>query len=136
LPRNDHVNGAFPPFARPAGRAKSEEAGLTRLPPLPAGDGGGNLFPTQVEELLLRTAELSPHFQCVLRREGRLGAMTVRVERRPGVDAAAGERAGDTLPDLVKQALGVSVDVDVVGPQTGERSVGKKRRIVDERNRT
>jgi phenylacetate-CoA ligase len=96
---------------------------------------GVNLFPTQVEELLLRTAELSPHFQCVLRREGRLDAMTVRVERRPGVDAAAGDRAGDILRDLVKQGLGVSVDVDVVGPQTVERSVGKMRRIVDERDR-
>src|SRR5437764_11432640 len=43
---------------------------------------GVNLFPTQIEELILRTPALSPHFQCVLTREGRLDAMTVRVERR------------------------------------------------------
>ena len=49
---------------------------------------GVNLFPTQVEELILRTSELSPHFQCVLRRDGRLDSMTVRVERRKRASAA------------------------------------------------
>src|SRR6202044_80538 len=46
------------------------------------------LFPTQIAELILRIAELSPHFQCVLRRDGRLAAMTVRVERRVEVTSA------------------------------------------------
>ena len=43
---------------------------------------GVNLFPTQIEELILRTPPLTAHFQCVLRREGRLDTMVVRVERR------------------------------------------------------
>jgi phenylacetate-CoA ligase len=94
---------------------------------------GVNLFPTQVEELILRTPELSPHFQCVLRRDGRLDSMTVRVERRPLASAADGERAGAALAGLVKASIGVTVDVEVVEPDGSERSVGKMRRIVDER---
>ena len=53
---------------------------------------GVNLFPTQIEELILRIPELSPHFQCVLTKQGRLDALTVRVERRG--EAAAGRRRG------------------------------------------
>jgi phenylacetate-CoA ligase len=94
---------------------------------------GVNLFPTQVEELILRTPELSPHFQCVLRRDKRLDSMTVRVERRPQASPAEGDRAGATLAGLVKASIGVTVDVEVVEPDGIERSVGKMRRIVDER---
>jgi phenylacetate-CoA ligase len=94
---------------------------------------GVNLFPTQIEELILRTPQLSPHFQCVLTREGRLDALTVRVERRTGVEAAAGARAGDELARLVKNTIGVSVGVEVIAPDTVERSMGKMRRILDQR---
>jgi phenylacetate-CoA ligase len=94
---------------------------------------GVNLFPTQVEELLLGVPELSPHFQCVLRRPDRLDEMTVRVERRDSVAADAAVAAGDRLRHLVKSTIGVSVQVDVVAPGGIERSVGKMRRIVDER---
>ena len=94
---------------------------------------GVNLFPTQVEELILRTPELSPHFQCVLRRDNRLDSMTVRVERRPQASTAEGDRAGATLVGLVKASIGVTVDVEVVEPDGIERSVGKMRRFVDER---
>ena len=94
---------------------------------------GVNLFPTQVEELILRTPELSPHFQCVLRRDGRLDSMTVRVERRPAVTSDAGAEAGRALAGLVKATIGVTVGVEVVEPDGIERSVGKMRRIVDER---
>jgi phenylacetate-CoA ligase len=96
---------------------------------------GVNLFPTQIEELILRTPELSPHFQCVLRRDGRLDTMTVRVERRPLAAAADAERAGVALAGLVKASIGVTVDVEVVEPDGIERSLGKMRRIVDERAR-
>jgi phenylacetate-CoA ligase len=96
---------------------------------------GVNLFPTQIEELILRTPELSPHFQCVLRRDGRLDTMTVRVERRPVAAAADAERAGVALAGLVKASIGVTVDVEVVEPDGIERSLGKMRRIVDERAR-
>jgi phenylacetate-CoA ligase len=94
---------------------------------------GVNVFPTQIEELILRTPPLSPHFQCVLRRDGRLDTLTVRVERRAGVDAAVAARAGEELGRLVKDTVGVSVDVEVIEPDGVERSMGKMRRIVDQR---
>ena len=53
---------------------------------------GVNLFPTQIEELILGTPELSPHFQCVLDRDGNLDSMTVLVERRESAPLAAADR--------------------------------------------
>ncbi|MGI8678249.1 MAG: phenylacetate--CoA ligase PaaK [Jatrophihabitans sp.] len=96
---------------------------------------GVNLFPTQIEELILRTAALAPHFQCVLTRSGRMDEMTVRVERRPDANSADAEAAGAQLRTLVKNTIGVSVAVDVLDPDGVERSMGKMRRIVDERER-
>ncbi len=95
---------------------------------------GVNLFPTQIEELVLRIPVLSPHFQCVLRRDGRLDSLTVRVERRPAASAEDSGAAGRELAERVKATIGVSVAVDVVEPDGIERSVGKMRRIVDERS--
>jgi phenylacetate-CoA ligase len=94
---------------------------------------GVNLFPTQIEELILRTPALSPHFQCVLSRPSRLDELTVRVERRPDASAADAAAAGGQLETLVKNTIGVSVAVEVVEPDGIERSVGKARRIVDQR---
>ncbi|HEX7354486.1 MAG TPA: phenylacetate--CoA ligase PaaK [Mycobacteriales bacterium] len=96
---------------------------------------GVNLFPTQIEELILRVPALSPHFQCVLHRTGPLDELTVRVERRPDVPPSGAEAAGRELTALVKGAIGVSVAVDVQEPGHVERSAGKMRRVVDERPR-
>jgi phenylacetate-CoA ligase len=97
---------------------------------------GVNLFPTQIEELILApqlSPALSPHFQCVLDRDGHLDTLTVRVERRESADPAVAADAGARLVHLVKSSIGVSVAVDVVEPDGVERSVGKMRRIVDHR---
>ncbi|GAA5141972.1 phenylacetate--CoA ligase [Nocardioides marinquilinus] len=97
---------------------------------------GVNLFPTQIEELVLGddlSRDLSPHFQCRLTREGNLDALTVVVEHREGADAAAAREAGVRLRERVKATVGVSVGVDVVPPGSVERSVGKMRRVVDQR---
>ncbi|HEV7206895.1 MAG TPA: phenylacetate--CoA ligase PaaK [Jatrophihabitans sp.] len=96
---------------------------------------GVNLFPTQIEELILRTPALSPHFQCVLSRTGRLDEMAVRVERRPDAGPEDAAAAGNQLRHLIKSTIGVSVDVAVLDPDSVERSVGKMRRIVDDRPR-
>ena len=96
---------------------------------------GVNLFPTQIEELILGLPDLSPHFQCVLDRDGSLDSLTVRVERRPSADAGSARAAGTELRRLVKASIGVSVEVDVVEPDGVERSMGKMRRIVDNRPR-
>jgi phenylacetate-CoA ligase len=94
---------------------------------------GVNLFPTQIEELILRTPALSPHFQCVLTRDGRLDALTVSVERRHGVPPHPAQEAGRELATLVKNTVGVTITVEVVEPDGVERSMGKMRRIVDQR---
>ncbi|WP_067500764.1 phenylacetate--CoA ligase PaaK [Actinoplanes sp. TFC3] len=94
---------------------------------------GVNLFPTHIEELVLRTPALAPHFQCVLTRPSRLDELTVRVERRSGVSPSAAEAAGAALAGLIKETIGVSVSVQVIEPDGVERSLGKMRRIVDNR---
>jgi phenylacetate-CoA ligase len=94
---------------------------------------GVNLFPTQIEELILAMPELSPHFQCVRRRDGRMDTLTVRVERRAGVEPAAALRAGAELTEAIKATIGVSVTVEAVAPFEVERSAGKMTRVIDER---
>ncbi|MEU6162817.1 phenylacetate--CoA ligase PaaK [Streptomyces tanashiensis] len=92
---------------------------------------GVNLFPTQIEEIVLRTPGVAPHFQLRLTREGRLDALTVRAEARPDATPEERAEAARTVAAAVKDGVGVSVDVEVVDPETLERSVGKIKRIVD-----
>ncbi|MFE2073118.1 phenylacetate--CoA ligase PaaK [Streptomyces misionensis] len=96
---------------------------------------GVNLFPTQIEEIVLRTPGVAPHFQLRLTREGRMDALTVRAEARPGATPEARESAVRSIATEVKNGIGVSVDVEIVEPESLERSVGKIRRIVDLRPR-
>ncbi|MFF9852341.1 phenylacetate--CoA ligase PaaK [Streptomyces litmocidini] len=92
---------------------------------------GVNLFPTQIEEIVLRTPGVAPHFQLRLTREGRLDALAVRAEARPDATPEEREAAARAIAAAVKDGVGVSVDVEVVDPETLERSVGKIKRIVD-----
>ncbi|MEV0779371.1 phenylacetate--CoA ligase PaaK [Streptomyces sp. NPDC050433] len=92
---------------------------------------GVNLFPTQIEEIVLRTAGVAPHFQLRLTREGRMDALTVRAEARAGATAEQRTAAARAIATAVKDGIGVSVEVEVVDPETLERSVGKIKRIVD-----
>lgn len=92
---------------------------------------GVNLFPTQIEEIVLRTPAVAPHFQLRLTRQGRLDALTVRAEARADATAAEREKAARAIAAAVKDSVGVSVGVEIVDPESLERSVGKIRRIVD-----
>ncbi|MFF3604922.1 phenylacetate--CoA ligase PaaK [Streptomyces sp. NPDC002463] len=92
---------------------------------------GVNLFPTQIEEIVLRTPGVAPHFQLRLTREGRLDALTVRAEARPDATQEERAEAARAIAAAVKDGVGVSVAVEVVDPETLERSVGKIKRIVD-----
>ena len=94
---------------------------------------GVNVFPTQLEEILLATAGLAPHFQLVLSKQGRLDAMTVRVEARPDCPAERRAAVSTEVVTAVKQRVGVTVAVEVVDPDTLERSLGKLQRIIDRR---
>jgi phenylacetate-CoA ligase len=93
---------------------------------------GVNVFPSQVEEQILRVDGLAPHYQLVLTREGRLDAMTVRVEAEPGFAGAEARAAlAQALAHHIKSVIGVSTGVEVVDPGAIERSTGKARRVVD-----
>ncbi|MFI2607670.1 phenylacetate--CoA ligase PaaK [Kitasatospora sp. NPDC018619] len=94
---------------------------------------GVNVFPTQIEEILLRTPGVAPHFQLRIRRQGRLDEMTVRVEARPEASAEQRESACARIVRAVKDGVGITVAAEVVDPYALERSVGKIRRVVDER---
>ncbi|MBZ2408150.1 phenylacetate--CoA ligase [Streptomyces sp. L06] len=94
---------------------------------------GVNLFPSQIEEILLRTEGVAPHFQLHLTKRGRMDHLTVRAEARRTADAALRERAAAAIGKAVKDGVGVTAAVEIVDPETLERSVGKIRRIVDER---
>ena len=94
---------------------------------------GVNLFPSQIEELILAAPSLSPHFQCVLERTGALDSLTVLVERRGSASPEQGTEAGALLQHHVKDLIGVTITVEVQDPGTVERSAGKMRRTIDRR---
>src|SRR5246500_4635446 len=96
---------------------------------------GVNLFPTQIEELIMGIPALSPHFQLHLTREGRMDQLAVHVECRPGTADPDAAEAGAALSARVKNTIGVTVTTSVEAPGTIERSMGKMRRIVDHRPR-
>jgi phenylacetate-CoA ligase len=93
---------------------------------------GVNVFPTQIEELLLRCHGLAPHYQIELRRDQRLDIMRLLVEARPdSADAPVRAAQADFLGALVKNTIGVTAEVVVGEPGAIERSAGKARRVVD-----
>ncbi|MEO6928905.1 MAG: phenylacetate--CoA ligase PaaK [Casimicrobiaceae bacterium] len=94
---------------------------------------GVNVFPTQVEELILREPQLVAHYQLEVTRPQHLDEMTVLVERSPATGSAEGEDAGTRLARSIKNLIGVSAAVRVVAPGGIERSAGKARRVVDKR---
>ena len=98
---------------------------------------GVNVFPTQIEELILRRPELSPHYQCVLTREGPMDNLKVTVETTPGVDpqGIAARAAAKLLQHEIKVYVGSSVEIELKSEGGVERSVGKARRVVDLRPR-
>jgi phenylacetate-CoA ligase len=95
---------------------------------------GVNVFPSQIEELILKVKGLAPHYQIVLTREGRLDEMEVLVEAAPAAaeEAARAASAGE-LAHHVKGQIGVTAKITVTEPGTVERSQGKARRVVDQR---
>jgi phenylacetate-CoA ligase len=92
---------------------------------------GVNLFPSQIEELLLRVDGLSPHYVLVLTRPHRLDELTVRVEARADLTARERDERAARLAGLVKEGVGVTVACDVVEAGVLARSEGKAQRILD-----
>jgi len=94
---------------------------------------GVNVFPTQIEELILRQPALAPHYQLEITRPRALDELTVLVERAPGAGSVDGDAAGAALAHHIKSLVGVSAAVRVLPSGAIERSLGKARRIVDKR---
>ena len=95
---------------------------------------GVNVFPTQIEELLLRVPGLSGHYQIVLSKERRLDQIEVQVEPRSLSDLnEARTRRADELAHAIKAYIGVGAQVTVMAPGEIERSAGKARRVIDKR---
>jgi phenylacetate-CoA ligase len=95
---------------------------------------GVNLFPTQIEEQILKCAGLAPHFQIELTRSGRMDDMLVHVECAPqAADAAARAASARELAHHIKSVVGVSARIEVHDPDGVARSEGKAKRVVDNR---
>jgi phenylacetate-CoA ligase len=97
---------------------------------------GVNLFPTQIEEIVLAHGQLSGQYQIVVTRDGSLDAVEVRCEVLPEHAGADRGAIADWLRHRVKTMIGISSGVDVGLPDTLERTlVGKARRVVDQRKK-
>lgn len=94
---------------------------------------GVNLFPSQVEEQILRDPALSGHYVIEVSRSGALDDLLVRVEARGELDADGAGRAAAELARRLKGMCGLSAAIDVAGPGTIERSLGKAKRVIDRR---
>jgi phenylacetate-CoA ligase len=98
---------------------------------------GVNVFPTQIEELVLAERRLAPHYYLEVTRDSHLDVLKIHVEMHSEADAGAPERddTSRTLAHRVKSYIGVSATVVVNAPGAIERSVGKARRVIDKRQR-
>jgi len=95
---------------------------------------GVNLFPTQIEEIVLGHGHLSGQYQLVVTREGNLDAIEVRCEVLPTHVDANRDELGAWLRHRIKSLIGISTAVSVGLPDTLERTlVGKARRVIDRR---
>jgi phenylacetate-CoA ligase len=94
---------------------------------------GVNVFPTQIEELILRQPALSAHYQCVLSKEGPLDNLMVKVETRMGLSAQSPEAqaAAQALVHEAKAYIGSSLSVELCEEGAIERSQGKAKRVLD-----
>jgi phenylacetate-CoA ligase len=96
---------------------------------------GVNVFPTQIEELICKRAELAPHYLCILTREGPLDCLTVAVEARQGLshESAEARAAADVLAHEIKTYIGSSAVIELRAEGGVERSIGKAKRVLDKR---
>ncbi len=96
---------------------------------------GVNIFPTQIEEQLLKIDSLSPHFQIKLIKDGRMDKMIVYTEHYDSedVEQSYAENLSDNLKKSVKDIIGLSIEVNVGKKGSVPRSEGKAVRVIDER---
>jgi phenylacetate-CoA ligase len=98
---------------------------------------GVNVFPSQIEELILKRPNLAPHYVCELDKVGPLDTLTVLVEAKANIESSGSQASGEAvaLEHAIKSLIGVSCRVRIEAPGSIERSVGKARRVIDRRPR-
>jgi len=126
--RTRDLTRLLPPTARPMRRmekitGRSDDMMIIR---------GVNVFPTQIEELILKQPELAPHYVLELSKDGPMDHLSVLVELAPG---AADADSAARLQHQIKSYIGVTADVKIVPISTIERSIGKAKRVVDKRSK-
>jgi len=94
---------------------------------------GVNVFPTQIEEQVLKQPGLGPHYQIIVARDGQLDVLTVLVERNQDTNAADAEAIAKAVQKDVKDYVGVTASIQVRDPGGVARSEGKAVRVIDER---
>jgi len=97
---------------------------------------GVNVFPSQIEELILKQPKLSPHYQLEVSREGHLDSMNVHVEIKPEFatsTAAEKEYISRDLQHHIKSYVGILTRVEIKAVGAVERSIGKAKRVIDTR---
>jgi len=94
---------------------------------------GVNVFPSQIEEQILRVAELAPHYEIEVSRPDRLDLVEIRVELRGPQDAASQQAMSRELGHHIKTNIGISTQIKLVRPGSLKRFEGKAARVVDHR---
>jgi phenylacetate-CoA ligase len=96
---------------------------------------GVNVFPTQIEELILKLPALAPHYLCEISRPKFLDELSIKVEAHPSASPDEHKKAAIRLTSQIKELIGVSASVELQPPASIERSLGKAKRVVDLRNK-
>lgn len=97
---------------------------------------GVNVFPSQIEELILKQPRLAPHYVIELSRDGHLDSLKIKVEMKPEFQFTSGPEKEFVAHDLqhhIKSYIGISVRIEVVELGGIERSLGKAQRVIDKR---
>ncbi|MFK7964120.1 MAG: phenylacetate--CoA ligase PaaK [Burkholderiaceae bacterium] len=94
---------------------------------------GVNVFPTQIEELILKQPDLAPYYLCEVSRTGNMDDFLVKVEGNPAASADKAGEAAQALAKAIKTMVGVTAKIDLQPTGAIERSMGKAKRVIDHR---
>lgn len=94
---------------------------------------GVNVFPSQIEEILLKQEQLSPYYQCELIHKGNMDGLVVNVEANPQTSDQDRQQLAKQVQKQIKDFIGTSAEVNIVPENTIPRSQGKAQRVVDKR---
>jgi len=94
---------------------------------------GVNVFPTQIEEQILKTDNLAPHYQIEISRAGNMDEMLINVELSPDADDSVKESSAKELQKHIKELIGVSAKINILNEGAVTRSEGKAKRVIDKR---